>query len=131
MPDRYIGQRQRQARGRLLFLVILLIIVVFCSRYIASTLIDYSWWSEVGQVETWISLLIYGTGPIVLAVVIFFCAFWIAFKLGMRHSGGEGPVFGVFRRSFVSRLALIVLAVFAIGVANATVDSWTVVKYFG
>ncbi len=131
MPDRYIGQRQRQRRGGLLFLIILLIVLLFCSRYIASTLIDYSWWSELGQVDTWINLLIYGTGPILLAIIVFFVAFWIAFKLGMRHSAVEGPVFGVFRRSFVSRLAFVVLALFAIGIANATVDSWTVVKYFG
>jgi uncharacterized membrane protein (UPF0182 family) len=131
MPDRYIGQRQRAPRGRVLFVVILLIIILFCSRYIASTLIDYSWWSELGQADTWVSLLIYGTGPIVVAIVLFFLAFWIAFRLGMRHSGREGPVFGVFRRSFVSRVALIVFVLLAIGVANATVDSWTTVKYFG
>ncbi len=130
MPDRYIGERQPQRRGAIIFIVILLAAILLCSRYIASTLIDYSWWSEVHQVDTWVSLLIYGTGPILLAIVVFFLAFWIAFKLGTRREA-ETPLFGFLKRSFVSRIALVVFAVFAIGVANATVDSWTVVRYFG
>src|SRR5581483_704567 len=128
MPDRYIGERQR--RGGLIFLVILLAAVLLGSRYIASTLIDYSWWSEIHQVGTWISLLIYGTGPILLATLLFFLAFWIAFKVGMRQ-GAEAPLFGFLKRGLLSRIALVLFAIFAIGVANATVDSWTVVRYFG
>ncbi len=114
----------------MLFVVVAVLIILFCSRYIASTLIDYSWWSELHQVDTWISLLIYGTGPVLLTVVIFFFAFWIAFKLGIRHQA-DTPVFGLLRRPLVSRIALIAFAVLAIIAANATVDSWTVVKYFG
>ncbi len=128
MPDRYIGQRQR--RGGLWFVVILLLLLLICSRFIASTLIDYSWWSEVHQVDTWVSLWIYGTGPIVLAVLIFFFAFWMAYKLGVRREK-ETPLFGVLKRSIVSRIAFAVFLILAIGVANATVDSWTVVRYFG
>ena len=128
MTAGYIGQRQR--RGGLIFIVVLLAAILFCSRYIASTLIDYSWWSEVHQVDTWISLLLYGTGPILLAFLLFFFAFWIAFKLGMRREA-ETPLFGFLKRSFVSRIALVVFAIFAIGIANATVDSWTAVRYFG
>ncbi len=113
-----------------MFVVVALILLLIGSRYIASTLIDYSWWSEVHQVDTWINLLIYGTGPIVLTILLFFCAFWIAFKVGIRHQD-EGPLFGVIKRSFVSKIAMLALAVVAIIAANATVDSWTVVKYFG
>ncbi len=131
MADLYIGQRKRQRRGGLLSLIILLLVLLFCSRYIASTLIDYSWWSEMGQVDTWVNLLLYGTGPIVLAFLVFLAAFWIAFKVGIRHSHNEGPIFGVFKRTFVFRIALVAFAVLAIVVANATVDSWTVVRYFG
>jgi hypothetical protein len=128
MTDRLIGQRQR--RSGLLFIVILLFLLLIGSRFIASTLIDYDWWSEMHQVETWVSLLLYGTGPLLLAIVLFFVTFWAAFQLGMRNAP-EGRVFGVLKRSFVTRIALVVLAIFSIGVANATVDSWTVVRYFG
>ncbi len=126
--NQYIGQRQR--RGGLLYLVVFLLILLVSSRYIAATLIDYSWWSELHQVDTWISLLVYGTGPIALAAVLFFAAFWTAFQLGIR-SGTDALLFGVVTRSLITRLAPVVLAVLAIGVANATVDSWAVVRYFG
>ena len=130
MPDRYIGQRQRQRRGALIFAIVVILAILLCSRYAASTLIDYSWWSELHQVDTWVNLLIYGTGPILLAILLFFCVFWVAFKLGMRRTP-DTPLFGFLKRSFVSRIALAVFVIFAIGVANATVDSWTVVRYFG
>lgn len=129
MPDRLTGPRQPRRAG-CLFLVVLLIILLLCSRFIASTLIDYSWWSEMRQLDTWISLWLYGTGPIVVAVVLLFVAFWIAFAAGL-HKLGDAPLFGFVKRTFVTRIGLLLLALLAILVANATVDSWTVVRYFG
>jgi uncharacterized protein len=126
--ERLTGRRQR--RGGLVFLVILLFALLLCSRYIASTLIDYEWWSELRQVDTWINLLLYGTVPIVLASILFFCAFWIAFKVGMRQEA-EISRSSIYKRAFISRIALVVFVLLAIGVANATVDSWAVVRYFG
>jgi uncharacterized protein len=126
--DRLIGQRQR--RGGLVFVVILILALLVCSRYIASTLIDYEWWSELRQRDTWISLLLYGTVPIVLAAILFFSAFWTAFKIGLQNEPGISRS-SIFKRSFISRIALVVFALLAIGVANATVDSWAVVRYFG
>ncbi|MBV9405052.1 MAG: UPF0182 family protein, partial [Acidobacteriaceae bacterium] len=126
-PRRYIGQRKR--RGGVLFVVVAIVIILAASRYIASTLIDYSWWQELHQVDTWISLLIYGTGPLILTILIFLAAFWIAFELGIRHQP-KGPLFGFVKRSFVSKIALAGFAILAVIAANATVDSWTVVRYF-
>lgn len=129
MPDRLTGRHQAR-RGGWLFLIILLIVLLLCSRYITATFVDYSWWSEMHQVDTWISLLLYGTGPIIVAIVLLFIAFWIAFTAGLRKLG-DAPLFGFVKRSFVTRIGIVVLALFAILVANATVDSWTVVRYFG
>ena len=114
----------------LFFFVILALIVLISSRFIAGTVIDYAWWNELHQVDTWINLLLYGTAPILLAILFFFAAFWTAFRLGIRHTP-DAPLYGFLKRSFVIRVAAIVLALFSIGVANSTVDSWTVVRYFG
>jgi hypothetical protein len=131
MPDRISGQRQR--RGGLLFAAILLVLILLSSHYIASTFIDYAWWTEVHQLDTWINLLLYGTGPLVAAVVLFFAIFWLAFRLGVRHmmDDADTPLFGFLSRKFIHRVGFGVLALFSIAVANATVDSWTVVRYFG
>lgn len=129
MADRLTGRRQPR-RGGWLVIAVLIVIILLCSRYISSTLIEYSWWSEMHQVDTWVSLLLYGTGPVIIAVVLLFAAFWIAFAAGLRRLG-DAPLFGFVRRSFVTRIGLLVLAFIAIVAGNATVDSWTVVRFFG
>ena len=80
--------------------------------------------------DTWVSLLLYGTGPVVLATLIFWISFSSAFELGIRHLG-TGPVFGFLSRSLLSKIGLLVLLLIAIFAANLTVDNWTVVRYFG
>lgn len=116
--------------GGLFSLILLALILLISARFIAGTLIDYAWWNELHQLDTWINLLLYGTVPTLLAVIIFFIAFWTAFRLGIRHTP-DAPLFGFLKHSFVIKVAAIVLALFSIGVANSTVDSWTVVRYFG
>ncbi len=129
MADLYIGQRQR--RGGLLFLVLTLLAILLCSRYLAGTLIAYSWWSEMHQLDTWFNLLIYGTGPIALASLLLFGIFFAAFRAGLPKSRIDAPLFGFLKRKVLMRIALLAFALLGIFVANATVDSWTVVRYFG
>ncbi len=129
MPDHFIGERPPRRFG-LLFIVIALFILLFGTRYIATTLINYSWWSEVHQTDTWYNLLLYGTGPIVLAFFLLFGAFWTAYRLGMRGAE-DTPLFGFLSRSLLGKLAALAMALLALIVANATVNSWTVVRYFG
>src|SRR4051794_1338652 len=137
MPDRYIDDRFRseagphQKRSGLTSIAVALFILLISSRYIASTLIDYSWWSELHQTDTWLSLYLYGTGPVVIVFLLLLAAFWTAFQLGARDWTSTGGPFGFLRRPLVSRIALLVLAVLAFLVANATVSSWSVVRFFG
>jgi uncharacterized membrane protein (UPF0182 family) len=128
LPDRFIGSRRR--RPGLLFAAILLLVLLAGSSYIAGTLIAYNWWSEIHQIDTWWKLLLYGTVPVILAVVVFFAVFWSAFVLGMRSSK-ETSYFGFITRSLVMKLGALALAFLSFIVANATVDSWTVVRFFG
>lgn len=128
MSDYYLGERTR--RGRWIVLLVVLFVLLLSSRYLASTLIDYEWWTEVGQVDTWFNLLLYGTGPFVLMTILFYAAFALAFRLGTRHSG-DAPLFGVLKRSLFSKIAYLLLFLVALITANATVDNWTVVRFFG
>lgn len=124
------NQRRPPRGGGLLFLVVALFLLLLCSRYIASTLIDYAWWSEVKQLDTWINLWLYGTVPVVLAAILFFVVFWAAFYAATRR-GRRAPIPGLLGRRNVFRIALAALALLAILAANATVDNWTTVRYFG
>ena len=126
-----ITDRRHSPRGGgWLFLVVALFLILLCSRYIASTLIDYAWWSEVKQVDTWINLWLYGTVPVVLAAILFLAVFWAAFYTATRSGRRSSPP-GLLGRRNVFRIVLVVLALVAILAANATVDNWTTVRYFG
>ncbi|MBV9267981.1 MAG: UPF0182 family protein, partial [Acidobacteriaceae bacterium] len=127
MADRYIGER-RPRRAGLLFIIVIAIILLICSRVIASTLIEYSWWTEVHQTDTWLSLLLYGTVPVLAVVVLFWAAFFLAFELGVRHNA-EGPLFGFLKRPWLIRIAAAALLLVAIIAASATVDNWTAVRF--
>ena len=130
MKDRYIGERERKRLGGPIIIGIILVLLLFCSHYIASTLVDYGWWSEMNQLDTWLNLLLYGTAPFLLAAILLFGIFWMAFKLGLRHDG-SGPLLPQATSRLISRIALLALIVLAVIVANITIDSWTVVRYFG
>ncbi len=123
-------QRRPPRGGGLLSIVVVLVVILLCSRYIASTFIDYAWWSEVKQVDTWINLWLYGTVPVVLIAILFFAVFWAAFYAATR-GGRRSAIPGLLGRRNVFRIALVVLALVAILAANATVDNWTIVRYFG
>ena len=43
-------------RGRLFFILALLLLVIG-ARTIASYAIEYQWWKEMGQVDTWVAML--------------------------------------------------------------------------
>jgi len=114
----------------LLFAAILFVVLLVASGSLASTLIDYNWWEEIHQVDTWWSLLVYATAPVVLALVLLFAVFWTAFAFGMRHSR-DTSFFGSASRSLIMKLGAVALAFLSFLVANATVDTWTVVRFFG
>jgi len=124
------GQPRQRRRGSLLFIAILLFAILLCSRYIASTLIDYSWWSEVKQVDTWINLWLYGTVPAVIAAILFFAVFWAAFQAAT-HGGRNSSASGILRGRYIGRIIVVALAFLAILATSATVDNWTTVRYFG
>lgn len=113
-----------------MYLAGLLFLLLIGSRFLASTLIDYKWWSEMGQTDTWFDLYLYGTGPLILAFLLFAAAFWTAFKLGIRDTGNR-PLFGFLSKTLLSRIVLLAILVLAFLLANITVNSWAVVRYFG
>src|SRR6478735_932401 len=121
--ERRIGDSAGTPRRGLLYVIALLFILLVAFRYLGSTLIDYKWWTEMGQTDTWPDLYLYGTGPLVLAFLLLAGTFWAAFKLGIRSSG-DRPLFGFLSRSLLSKLALLAIIVLAFLLANVTVNSW-------
>jgi uncharacterized protein len=110
----------------LLILAVLLALSLRAITLTANFIIDYNWWKEVGQVSTWISMLWYSIAPFAAGAFVAFIALWMA------HARGLGFA-GIRRRDFrlYSRLIAVGLAIVAILFASASIDYWTVMRFFG
>jgi uncharacterized protein len=113
-------------RGGCLVIFLVALVLMVGARTAASYVIDYQWWKELGQLPTWFSMLLYGVAPMVMATVVAFVVLWTTHARGMKFAGtrlGEHPLY--------AKVSTLVLLVLAILVASASIDSWTVVRYFG
>lgn len=107
-------------------LIALVLALLIGAKSIASFVIDYQWWREIGQLSTWVDILLYGSAPKIAVAAVFFGALWLAHAGAMKRAGTGLREFGGY-----ARLITGALAVFAFLAAFSLVDSWTVVRYFG
>ncbi len=110
----------------LLMLAVLLPLSLWAITIAANFIIEYNWWKEVGQVGTWISMLWYSNAPFAAGALVAFIALWMAHARGLHFAG-------VRRRDFrlYSRLVPVGLAVVALLFASASIDYWTIMRFFG
>ena len=94
----------------LIGLVILLFVLLIGTRWAASLLIDYSWWKELGQVNTWIDLYAYSTLPIAAATVAHMDRPADRPSRGVKFAGGQVSDYPIYSR--LSSLVLLALAFF-------------------
>ncbi|MCS6952197.1 MAG: UPF0182 family protein [Bryobacterales bacterium] len=116
---------RRRVSWRPLLLVAALI-VVLSARLVARYVIEYQWWRELNQVPTWVSMLLYGVAPVAAATVLAFLVLWAAHARALKFAGTSLRYHP--RYAFVSTVALFLIA---LALASATIDTWTVVLYFG
>jgi uncharacterized protein len=113
-------------RGGCISLVIVVVVLFIAARLFSSWAIDYQWWREMGQLHTWFSMLGYSIVPTAAATLVAFVVFWIAHARALKHAGtgmGEHPLY--------AKLSTLVIFLIALLVATSTLDTWTVVRYFG
>ncbi len=80
----------------------------------------------MGQLHTWFSMLAYGFIPAAAATILGFAVFWIAHARSLKHAGtplGQYPLY--------AKLSTVAIFLLALIVSSATMDTWTVVRYFG
>lgn len=107
-------------------LLVGLIVLFTSARGIASFAIEWAWWKELGQIDTFLSMLSYGVFPVIAAAVLAFVVLWTVHARSLKYAGT-----GLRQHRVYGATATLVLAVIAILLAAATVDSWTFVRYFG
>jgi hypothetical protein len=113
-------------RQRLIQIAVVLLFLLFFGRSICSTVIDYYWWRELGQVPTWLRMSLYRYAPGCAAWVVVLVILWIAHARGMRKAGER-----LRDHRLYSWIVTLALAVVALIVSLAAVDGWTVARYFG
>src|SRR5208282_484782 len=117
--------RPSQLRN-LIVLAVLLLILGWAIATAANFIIEYSWWKEVGQASTWISMLWYSIAPVAAGALVAFIGLWVAHARGLHFAGSRPQNFRLY-----SRLVTVVLAIVAIVFASASIDYWTVMRFFG
>lgn len=121
----YLENRPRP-RFRLSYLLILAVLLLLGAKTIAQFLIDYAWWQEIGQLSTWLALLTYGVVPGILAGLLAFALLWVSHARALKAAGtrlGDHPLY--------FKISTAILLVLSILLASATIDSWTIVRFFG
>ena len=103
-----------------------LIALLIAGRSIAGFVVEYEWWKEMGQVETWQSILLFSFVPQLVAGLIAFIVLWIAHARGMKLAGT-----GLRMQRMYARLSTLGLLVVGLILGMATIDGWTIVRYYG
>jgi uncharacterized membrane protein (UPF0182 family) len=124
-PRAEIEGSQKRAGGCLL-LAIVVVFALFGARFFSSLVIEYQWWKELGQLETWLNTWLYGYVPIIAATIIAFVVLWVSHARAIKHSGAALRQFRLYSR--ISTLAILGISIV---IALATIDSWTIARYFG
>lgn len=119
-------ERSARRRPRFLLIILVLLALLLGARSIASLIVEYAWWNELGQLATWQSILLYSFAPVVLAAVITFVILWLVHARALKFAGTalrEHRPYG--------KLSTAVLAVLSLLIARASLDSWTTVSFYG
>ena len=113
-------------RGRRVTLIVIAIALLLGLRSLASFSIEYQWWNELGQIDTWFAMLAYGFAPVLAATLIAFGALWVAHARALKFAGTglrEHPLY-----AWISSLGLLFLGYL---IAAGSIDTWTIVRYLG
>jgi uncharacterized membrane protein (UPF0182 family) len=107
-------------------LAVILVVLLFGARIMATYAIEVAWREELGQLHTWFSMLWYSLVPQAVATLLSFVLLWIAHARGLKFAGTS-----LREHRLYARLAALALLVVSYLVAAASIDTWTVVRFAG
>ena len=86
MPRYEITSGRRSPATRIT-LLILVLFLLFGVRSFSGYAIEIEWWKELGQLNTWFSMLYYSIAPVAAATLLAFGALWIAHARALKFAG--------------------------------------------
>ncbi len=120
------GRRRPRARRLRIGLVVLILLIIVAARSMASYAIEIEWWKELGQLDTWLSMLTYNVAPLIGATLLAFAVLWMAHWRALRFAGASLRDYPLYSKATV--LGLLILGYI---VAAISIDNWTVVRFAG
>jgi len=125
MARELAGPRAKSPLGRI-FLLLAFLFLLFGARSIALFIIDFQWWTELGHLPTWQSILFYSIAPVAVATLLTFVVLWMVHARALKFAGtglGAHPNYAK-----LSTLALLFLSWI---ISRTALSSWVIVSYYG
>src|SRR5258706_11380523 len=97
--------------AKLVVLMFLFWILAWAASTAANFIIEYNWWKEVGQVDTWVGMLWYSIAPAAAGAVVGVIALWGAHAAGLAVAGIPGKGFCLFSPPIPVALAFLSIMV--------------------
>jgi len=121
-----VSARPYSRRSGLVLFVAALILLLIFGRSLCSLLIDYKWWGEMGQVDTWRRMWLYRYVPDLVQWLILALVLWVAHAGGMKYAGAS--LRGAGRYKLLVTGAILVVSLI---LAASSVDGWVVARFIG
>jgi uncharacterized protein len=115
----------RRGRPHLILLGAIVIVLFLISRWLVDWVIDYLWWNEMGQFNTWVRLLEIRYLPFVGAWLAIGLVMWIAHAAGLRYAEVRLRDYPLY--SWIATAALIFVALI---LAGGEIDGWVIARFF-
>ena len=125
-PRMISGGRGSRRRYGLIGLAVLVVLLIASAGWASSLLIEYSWWKEMGQVNTWLDLYAWSTLPVTVATFVAWLVLMVAHSRAVRFAGGRASDYPIY-----SRVAGLVLLGLSAIIASANLDSATILRFAG
>ena len=107
-------------------LVVIVLLLLFGAKTIASYAIEIAWWKELGQFRTWMSMVYYGLAPVLLATLVAFAVLWMTHARALKFARTSLRDHRIY--AWLSGLVLLLISYL---IAASAIDTWTVVRYTG
>ncbi len=120
------GKRTSGFSAARITLIVIALVILFGARSFASYVIEIEWWKELGQFNTWVSMLLYSSMPMLAATLLAFAVLWMAHARALRFAGTSLREHSLYMR--ISTLALLFIGYL---IAEGSIDTWTVVRFAG
>jgi uncharacterized protein len=127
--DRYQierGHRSRTSPATRITLIVVALLLLIGARSIASYIIEVEWWKELGQLNTWLSMLSYSLAPLAGATLLAFAVLWLSHARALKFAGT-----GLHEHPLYARISALALLVLGYLISASSVDTWTVVRFAG